>query len=83
MQRQTVFLIRSMPSFLGGVARGTLTVRTMPPMIKLKLKLCCVALLAFSPADSSDHGTCPSSLNAVTFFLLGPCGVVPRLVWVA
>lgn len=43
-----------------------LTVSAMPTRTKPKLKLCCVALAAFSPAESSLHGTKPSSLNAVT-----------------
>lgn len=39
---------------------------TTPTRIRPKLKLCCVALEAFSVADSSLHGTKPSSLKAVT-----------------
>lgn len=57
---------------------------TMPTRIRPKLKLCWVALEAFSPADSSFHGTNPSSLNAVTLRRRGPGeAVVPRLFCVA
>jgi hypothetical protein len=61
-----------------------LTVRTIPAMTRPKLKLCCVARAAFSPADSSAHGTNPSSLKAVTFRrrVLG-LGLVPSPVCVA
>jgi hypothetical protein len=64
---------------------ATLTVRTAPSMMKLKLKVCCVVLAAFSFTDRSPHGTLPSSLKAVTAFLLGRgvALVVPRPVWVA
>jgi hypothetical protein len=40
-------------------------------MMKLKLNVCCVALAAFSFPLNSPHGTLPSSLKAVTAFLLG------------
>jgi hypothetical protein len=52
-------------------------------MIMPKLKDCCVARAAFSVAESSFHGTNPSSLKAVTVRLRGPVGVVPRLFCVA
>lgn len=53
-------------------------------MIMPKLKLCCVAREAFSPADSSFHGTNPSSLKAVTLRRRGPgAGAAPRLFCVA
>jgi hypothetical protein len=46
------------------------------------LKLCWVALAAFSPVDSSFHGVKPSSLNGVTVRLLGPDdGAAPRLLF--
>jgi hypothetical protein len=48
-----------------------LTVRIAPSMMKLKLKVCCVALAAFSFPVKSPHGTLPSSLKGVTAFLLG------------
>lgn len=47
-----------------------LTVRIAPTMMKLKLNVCCVALAAFSFPLNSPHGTLPSSLKAVTAFLL-------------
>lgn len=47
-----------------------LTVRIAPSTMKLKLKVCCVALDAFSFPVRSPHGTLPSSLNGVTAFLL-------------
>lgn len=43
-----------------------LTVSTRPTRIMPKLKLCCVALAAFSPTESSVQGTYPLSLNGVT-----------------
>jgi hypothetical protein len=54
-------------------------------MMKLKLKVCCVVLAAFSFTDRSPHGTLPSSLKAVTALLLGRgLGlVVPKPVCVA
>jgi hypothetical protein len=64
---------------------GILTVSTAPRMIKPKLKDCCVVLAAFSLVDKSPHATLPSSLKAVTAFLLGlgVVLVVPSLVCVA
>lgn len=57
---------------------------TMPTRIMPKLKLCWVALAAFSPAERSFHGTNPSSLNGVTLRRRGPgAGVAPRLLCVA
>jgi len=47
------------------------TVRIAPSMMKLKLNVCCVVLAAFSLAVRSPHGILPSSLKAVTAFLLG------------
>jgi hypothetical protein len=62
-----------------------LAVNTAPRIMKPKLKVCWVILAAFSPALSSPHGTLPSSLKAVTAFLLGlgEVPVVPKPVWVA
>jgi len=48
-----------------------LAVRIAPTMMKLKLNVCCVALAAFSFPLNSPQGTLPSSLKAVTAFLLG------------
>lgn len=64
---------------------GKHTVRTTPTRMSPKLNVCCVARAVFSAADSSAHGTCPSSLNGVTAgrrrVLEGV--VVPRLCCVA
>jgi hypothetical protein len=52
--------------------------------MKLKLKVCCVVLATFSLADKSPHATLPSSLKAVTAFLLDRGAVeVPSPVCVA
>jgi hypothetical protein len=62
------------------------TVKAAPIIIKLKLNVCCVVLAAFSLAVKSPHATLPSSLKAVTAFLLGrgeAPPVVPNPVWVA
>jgi hypothetical protein len=62
-----------------------LTVKIAPTTISPKLNDCCVVLAAFSIGERLPHGTRPSSLNAVTAFLLG-CGAeleVPNPVWVA
>lgn len=61
------------------------TVNTAPTRITLKLKVCWVVRAAFSIGDKLPQATLPSSLKAVTAFLLG-CGVafeVPRPVCVA
>ena len=55
-----------------------------PTSMNPKLKLCCVALPAFSPTERSAHFTLPSSLNGVTDFLFGPVeGAFPSPVCVA
>ena len=53
--------------------------------ISPKLNDCCVVLAAFSIGDNCPHATLPSSLNAVTAFLLGWGAAldVPSPVWVA
>lgn len=60
-----------------------LTVSTRPTRTNPKLKLCCVARAAFSGAESSLHGTYPSSLNGVTLRRFGPKGVDPWVFCVA
>lgn len=42
------------------------TVNARPTMTMPKLKVCCAARPVFSPAESSDQGTWPSSLKGVT-----------------
>ena len=61
------------------------TVKAAPTSISPKLNVCCVVLAAFSLAVKSPQATLPSSLKAVTAFLLGlgDAPVVPRPVWVA
>jgi hypothetical protein len=62
---------RQLVAILDLVVESGRTVKAAPTSIRPKLNVCWVVLATFSLGDKSPHATLPSSLKAVTVFLLG------------
>jgi hypothetical protein len=62
---------RQLVTLSGPSSESGRTVNAAPTSIRPKLNVCWVVLAAFSLGDKSPHATLPSSLKAVTAFLLG------------